>query len=204
MRRTSGWRCWKSSTPRQSDDPPTTKRRLRSNCAVYCLGRGRAPRFCGSNRLHAAEQSDFAQGKQLHQTDLRVLTFPRCRAQGASALARGKWGNAKDAPEHFHPSTSHGAGTGSTLLPPTASQRPVATANAATPPPTPPPPSRPASRPTTVAPSRNTGAMSPFEVKNLLVKMAKRGKGDHAHPPERRTQQPELDNHPAPRGTSSC
>ncbi len=37
------------------------------------------------------------------------------------------------------------------------------------------------------------GAMSPFEVKNLLVKMAKKGKGDHAHPPERRTRQPELD-----------
>ncbi len=82
----------------ESDDPPTTKELLEQLRDLLPRAR-RAPRFCGSNRLHAAEQSDFAQGKQLHQNEpSRFSLSLQVRAQGASALARGTMGNAKDAP----------------------------------------------------------------------------------------------------------
>ena len=74
------------------------------------------------------------------------------------------------------PSTSHGAGTGSTAFPASGSASPVATANAA---------DAATDSPAAIeagikanddrAFEESLGAMSPFEVKNLLVKMAKKG-----------------------------
>lgn len=68
------------------------------------------------------------------------------------------------------PSTSHGAGTVSTAFPASGSASPVATANAAD-----------AAIEAGIkanddrAFEESLGAMSPFEAKNLLVKMAKKG-----------------------------
>ena len=74
------------------------------------------------------------------------------------------------------PSTSHGAGTGSTASPANGPANPVATANAA---------DAAGDSPAAIeagikanddrAFEESLGAMSPFEVKNLLVKMAKKG-----------------------------
>ena len=74
------------------------------------------------------------------------------------------------------PSTSHGAGTVSTAFPASGSASPVATANAA---------DAATDSPAAIeagikanddrAFEESLGAMSPFEVKNLLVKMAKKG-----------------------------
>ena len=64
------------------------------------------------------------------------------------------------------PSTSHGAGTGSTAFPASGSASPVATANAA---------DAAIEANDDRAFEESLGAMSPFEVKNLLVKMAKKG-----------------------------
>ena len=75
------------------------------------------------------------------------------------------------------PSTSHGAGTGSTASPANGPASPVATANAADAAAT----DSPAAIEAGIkanddrAFEESLGAMSPFEVKNLLVKMAKKG-----------------------------
>lgn len=59
----------------ESDDPADYKEEL-SSCAIYASSATRVPRFCGSNRLRAAERAASRKVNSGAKTNLRGSHFP--------------------------------------------------------------------------------------------------------------------------------